>query len=176
MIFVCDRKKTNHSPPFPPPSHPQVKIKRRGPGKGLICLFSIKKPTLFPTNSLYLAHARAVTSRVNTITGLRYADDPTILAWNLINEPRATGAGDGTVAAWVGAVAPTVKSFAPRQLLTVGSEGFYGRADGADRRAANPNSAGAWAEGEGQSFARDHASDAIDFASIHMWPNNWKEA
>jgi hypothetical protein len=72
------------------------------------------------------------------------------MAWNLINEPRATGAGDGAVAAWVGAVAPAVKKLFPRQLLTVGEEGFYGPGDGAARRGVNPRSAGAWAEGEGQ--------------------------
>ena len=34
------------------------------------------------------------------------------------------------------------------------------------RAAANP---GGWAANEGQAFVRDHASPAIDFASIHVW-------
>ena len=29
-----------------------------------------------------------VLTRVNTLTNLMYKDDPTILAWELINEPR----------------------------------------------------------------------------------------
>jgi len=114
--------------------------------------------------SLYLAHAAAIINRVNTLTGVRYGDDPTIAAWNLINEPRATGSRPGTVAAWVDAVAPAVKALAPKQLLTVGAEGFYASTDaGAE---ANP---GGWAANEGQAFVRDHASPAIDFASIHVW-------
>ena len=46
----------------------------------------------------YLAH---ITQRTNTINGLQYADDFTILAWELLNEPRcqvSDGCALGTVA------------------------------------------------------------------------------
>jgi hypothetical protein len=33
-------------------------------------------------------HIQAITSRVNTITGVAYKDDPTIIGYNLFNEPR----------------------------------------------------------------------------------------
>jgi mannan endo-1,4-beta-mannosidase len=29
-----------------------------------------------------------VVGRVNSVNGLRYRDDPTIFAWNIMNEPR----------------------------------------------------------------------------------------
>jgi hypothetical protein len=38
--------------------------------------------------ALYRDHITAVTHRVNSLTGVRYRDDPTIMAWNLLNEPR----------------------------------------------------------------------------------------
>lgn len=37
--------------------------------------------------------------RVNTINGRLYSEDPTILAWNLINEPRCFRCGNGLLVA-----------------------------------------------------------------------------
>ena len=102
---------------------------------------------------LFLAHAAAVTGRVNSITGVPYKDDPTIFAWNLINEPRCYRCG-GAIRDWVAAVAPAVKKMAPNQLLTVGEEGFYPR--GSPSAAANPGGAVSWAGDEGQDFVVDH--------------------
>jgi endo-1,4-beta-mannosidase len=46
--------------------------------------------------------------------------------WNLINEPRSAKAnGAAEVQAWVAEVAPFVKALAPRQLVTIGEDGFY---------------------------------------------------
>ncbi|GFP87404.1 mannan endo-1 4-beta-mannosidase 6 [Phtheirospermum japonicum] len=36
----------------------------------------------------YKAHVNTVLNRVNTLTNITYKDDPTIFAWELINEPR----------------------------------------------------------------------------------------
>lgn len=33
-------------------------------------------------------HIVSIASRVNTLTGLAYKDDPTIIGYNLFNEPR----------------------------------------------------------------------------------------
>jgi mannan endo-1,4-beta-mannosidase len=38
--------------------------------------------------SYYKAFVEAVVTRINTVTNETYKDDPTILAWELINEPR----------------------------------------------------------------------------------------
>lgn len=37
---------------------------------------------------LYKNNVQVLTSRVNTINGRKYSEDPTIFAWDLINEPR----------------------------------------------------------------------------------------
>ena len=111
-----------------------------------------------------------VTGRVNTINGRVYSNDPTILAYDLINEPRCEGCPAGTVTTWINEMAPFVKSLAPNTLLTVGEEGFYGQAN-----PGNPGHPGTWAAGKGQSFTEDHSSPAIDFAAIHLWADNWQD-
>lgn len=46
----------------------------------------------FYTNAVvkgyYRNHLQKVLTRVNTVSGTAYRDDPTIMAWELMNEPR----------------------------------------------------------------------------------------
>ena len=120
---------------------------------------------------LFLEHASKVLGRVNSITGVAYKDDPTIFAINLINEPRCYRCG-GAIRDWVASVAPAVKALAPKLLLTIGEEGFYGR--GSPAAASNPGGADSWAGDEGQDFVADHSVNGIDFWAIHMWPGTKK--
>jgi mannan endo-1,4-beta-mannosidase len=41
--------------------------------------------------AMYHHYIRAVVTRTNSITGIAYADDPAIMAWQLANEPRPAG-------------------------------------------------------------------------------------
>jgi mannan endo-1,4-beta-mannosidase len=52
-----------------------------------------------PIKDMYKAFVQTVIARVNTINGRTYRDDPTIMAWNLINEPRCKGCPNGAWAA-----------------------------------------------------------------------------
>ena len=46
--------------------------------------------------------------------------------WDLMNEPRSgKGNGAAEIQAWIAEVAPFAKYYAPRQLITVGEDGFY---------------------------------------------------
>lgn len=46
----------------------------------------------------YQDHVKALITRVNTINGYTYSEDPTIFAWELINEPRCQYCANGTIA------------------------------------------------------------------------------
>ncbi|KAF7824945.1 mannan endo-1,4-beta-mannosidase 5-like [Senna tora] len=86
----------------------------------------------------YKNHVKKVLTRMNTITNITYKDDPTIFAWELINEPRCKVDYSGiTVNEWVEEMAPYVKSIDNNHLLEVGMEGFYGDSI-PDRNQYNP--------------------------------------
>ena len=53
--------------------------------------------------------------------------------------------------------------------------GFF---DEIDPRAkgTNPDDGNRWGSRTGQDFAADHASPAFDYATLHMWPDNWRSA
>lgn len=56
-------------------------------------------------------HIKTILTRVNTITNVAYKDDPTIFAWELMNEPRCLSDPSGdTLHAWIEEMAVYVKS------------------------------------------------------------------
>lgn len=50
--------------------------------------FAIRFYALPAARALYYRYVRAIAARVNSFSGVRYTDDPTIFAWELANEPR----------------------------------------------------------------------------------------
>ncbi|GAA4721533.1 hypothetical protein GCM10023216_08420 [Isoptericola chiayiensis] len=126
-------------------------------------------------------------NRVNTVTGVAYKDDPTIMAWELANEPRCTSAGaypDGdcdtrTITTWAAEMSAHVKSVDDNHLLTAGDEGFFCRDEA--RRVMDDRYG---ASGYGPDFGEDCAEgvdtvalaslDDIDMMSMHLYPDHWK--
>ena len=103
------------------------------------------------------AHVRYVVTRTNAISGVAYRDDPTIMAWELANEPRPMKAVAG-YRRWINATAALIKSLDANHLVTIGSEG----------RTPFPKSY------VGMDFAVDHAFADIDYTTIHVWAQNWE--
>ena len=138
-----------------------------GPG-GAAADLRISKAAFFSDpdcKRMYRANAKALIERVNAYTGAAYRDDPTIFAWELINEPRCRGCG-ARLQAWIEEMARYIKRLDPNHLLSTGEEGFYaGRGSG-----VNPE---VWASTTGQDFIANHAVPEIDFAVAHLWPDNW---
>ncbi|MGZ3441223.1 MAG: hypothetical protein ACXVDD_17005, partial [Polyangia bacterium] len=81
----------------------------------------------------YRAHLLRLVERVNSVTGVRYADDPTIFAWELMNESRvATAAGATARRAWIDEMASFIKARDPNHLVTPGVMGYTSRAERAE--------------------------------------------
>jgi mannan endo-1,4-beta-mannosidase len=109
-------------------------------------------------------YIRAVVTRRNTITGVRYANDPAIQAWQLANEPRPGESPQVYTAhlpaylAWIDHTAGLIKKLDPNHMVTTGSEGTMGCHDS-------------------DSCTRDaHSSLHIDYMTAHIWPQNWSWA
>eukprot|EP00210_Caulerpa_lentillifera_P001222 g1178.t1 len=120
---------------------------------------------------MYKNHVRTVIQRRNSINGRVYGEDPTILGWNLMNEPRCKDCPQA-VQDWIEEMAVYVKSLDRNHLLTVGQEGFYSTSG---KTYANPQGAGRWPEREGQDFINNHSPAEIDFLTFHSWVDNWAD-
>uniref|UniRef100_A0A0E0N0B9 mannan endo-1,4-beta-mannosidase n=1 Tax=Oryza rufipogon TaxID=4529 RepID=A0A0E0N0B9_ORYRU len=110
----------------------------------------------------YKNHVKTVLTRKNTITGVAYRDDPTILAWELMNEPRCQSDLSGrTVQSWITEMAAHVKSIDRNHMLEVGLEGFYGASSPSRIAAVNPSGYQL-----GTDFIANNQVPGIDFATV----------
>jgi mannan endo-1,4-beta-mannosidase len=103
-----------------------------------------------------------------------HRDDDTVLAWELMNEPRGRGLAPGALAEWVRFAARAVKAAAPRQLVSVGDEGEETSLDGYDARFwRSVDGEHLFAPSNGGSFRDFVACDDVDLASCHFYPGKY---
>jgi len=118
--------------------------------------FAIRFYELPEARRLFLAHVKHLLLRTNTANGGRqYRDDPTIMAWQLANEPRPLTKGDA-YRAWISESARFIKELDCNHMVTVGSEG------------PTP-----WPTYVQANLRLDHSDINVDYATIHVWPQNW---
>ena len=99
-------------------------------------------------------HIKKIIQRKNSITNQAYVNDPTIMAWQIANEPR------GMLKArayrkWIKKTAQLIRSLDAKHLICIGSEG----------NTSTPT---------GNHFKKDHHFKEIDYMTIHIWIQNWQ--
>ncbi|CAF0808524.1 unnamed protein product [Adineta steineri] len=94
---------------------------------------------------LFNNHIQFIVKRTNKYNNISYTEDPTIMSWELANEPRRLNL------TWVNHTTCLLKQLAPKQLVTTGVEGSI----------------------SSKNFSNDHASPCIDYATFHLWVQNW---
>ncbi|CAF0926154.1 unnamed protein product [Adineta steineri] len=97
---------------------------------------------------LFNNHIQFIVKRTNKYNNIPYAEDPTIMSWELANELSQYGNLNLT---WLNHTACLIKQLAPKQLITTGSDGHS----------------------TSKNFINEHASQCIDYATIHLWVENW---
>ncbi|MEO6668313.1 MAG: hypothetical protein ABIN36_02485 [Ferruginibacter sp.] len=104
----------------------------------------------------YLKQVEYIINRTNSITNKKYVDDPTIMSWEIANEPRPMRpAAVNEYKKWISGVAEYIKSADKNHLVTIGTEGYIGTENIAIYEAI-------------------HADKNIDYLTIHIWPKNWE--
>ncbi|MEZ4392649.1 MAG: cellulase family glycosylhydrolase [Polyangiales bacterium] len=76
----------------------------------------------------YLAHAARVVTRVNALTGRPYRSDPTIMAWELINESDVAPRGREALLSWTRESARAIRALDGAHLVAAGHIGYGRRA------------------------------------------------
>ena len=108
-----------------------------------------------PCVDQYTNQVLLLVNRRNSISGVAYTQDPTIMSWELANEPRPMRpASISAYKKWIQEMAALVKRSDKNHLLTIGSEGDIGSESM-------------------EVFAEVHKYPDIDYATIHIWPKNW---
>ena len=99
---------------------------------------------------MYKDWVQTLLTHENSITGLEYRNDPTIMMWELGNEIQKSPPKVGeSIRPWIEEAGSFVKEIDDRTLLTTGSYGHQGR----------------------NAFVEEASADPIDVASVHYYPS-----
>ncbi|KAF7428063.1 hypothetical protein PC9H_007282 [Pleurotus ostreatus] len=135
-------------------------------------------------HDLFYTDATVIAAYKNYIHAFvsRYVNEPTILAWELANEPRCRGTSSttsgsctpATITSWAADISAYIKSIDSNHLVALGDEGFFNR----------PGSPTYPYQGsEGIDFDANLQISTLDFGTIHdvwgttadaiAWGNGW---
>ncbi len=109
--------------------------------------------------AIFRGYVTDIVTRINTITGRPYSEDPAIFSWQICNEPRPFSSGENDnrelFAEWIRDIAQLIRSLDPNHMISTGSEGKYG------------------CESDMALVELIHSYPEIDYINIHIWPTNW---
>ncbi|EJD41187.1 CEL4b mannanase [Auricularia subglabra TFB-10046 SS5] len=127
------------------------------------------------THDTFYTNAKIVSAFQTYIKGFvgRYASEPTIMAWELANEPRCGGSSGSpsascnaaTVGAWAKTISAYIKSIDSNHLVAIGDEGWI--------NSPNPPSYPYQGNSIGIDFQANLAISTLDFGTFHLYPESW---
>ena len=112
-------------------------------------------------NQAYRRYIKMLINRINRYTGIAYRDDPTIMSWQLANEPRPDPGRPEDInfkvfIKWVEETASYIRSLDPNHLISTGNEGLMG------------------CLGSEETYLAIHQLKNIDYMTVHLWILNWR--
>lgn len=108
-----------------------------------------------PCKESYNKQVNLILNRINKYNLKKYIDDPTVMAWELANEPRPMRPrANEAYKKWIADVAALIKSKDKNHLVTIGHEGSMGTEDI-------------------RLYEEINAGKNLDYLTIHIWAKNW---
>jgi hypothetical protein len=104
-------------------------------------------------------------TRENTLTKVAYRDDPTIMGWELANEPHCDNVSTKLLTNWVTEMSGLIKQLDSHHLVGLGDEGFFDAKNG---------TGSAYNGSAGLDFEANLKIPTIDFGTYHLYPDWWK--
>ncbi len=109
---------------------------------------------------IYYNYIYKIINRKNNYSGMYYYEDPTIMAWQLANEPRPGQGEEGKkwfdeYYRWINSTALFIHKLDHNHLVSTGSEGIAGSLDSSEV------------------FINAHRSKYINYLTFHLWPREW---
>jgi endo-1,4-beta-mannosidase len=120
----------------------------------------------------YKSYVSMLLNRSNVYTGRTYKHEPTIMLWELANEPRSSDPSGDLIAGWIQEMATFVKQIDRAHCVGTGEEGHdvqgtpYSPALLAAQQWMFNGSVGI-------SFLKNIQLDAVDVGSVHFYPEDW---
>lgn len=111
--------------------------------------------------TMFRATVRTIVTRRNSVNGRLYAEDPTIMSWQLANEPRPGrdgAAGEKNLPSfyhWLERTARYIHDLDTNHLVSSGSEGTMGTLRSEEY------------------YRTAYSTPSIDYLTMHLWPQNW---
>lgn len=128
----------------------------------------------FYTDSLckqyYKSYINYFLNRTNSVNGLSYKDDPTVMAYELMNEPRNPGKDPSILTSWASEMSDYVRSIDSNHLIALGDEGFY---SGKESEAYDGQSKDSYNGSQGISYDDIIKLKNINFGTYHLYPEGW---
>ena len=110
-------------------------------------------------HQLFYNYVRFILSRTNRYTGQKYRDDPSIMSWQIGNEPRAfSKEALPDFERWLREASALIRSLDHNHLISIGSEGSWG------------------CENDIECYERICSDRNVDYCNVHLWPYNWSWA
>ena len=127
-----------------------------GDGWDAYCNYAAQMNVQKKAQRIFHQYIKKIITRRNKYSDIDYSDDATIMAWQLVNEPRPFRMENAQgMVKFLRKTSKLIKKLDPNHLVSIGGEGIIG------------------CQYDSLLFDQISSDPCIDYITIHIWPKNW---